>query len=83
MPVSKFIMTSIPGDIPSTAGGVTGVGVGLGVPPGVGVGLGLGVGVAVGVGVGLTDVATIGSLDAPVAKLNVTAAGLTAVGLSK
>ena len=72
----------MPGDMPRTAAGVTGVGVG--VPPGVGVGVavgvavGIGVGVAVGVGVvegdgvGL-DVGKIGKAVAPVAKVTVAA----------
>ena len=52
-------VANIPGEIPSTAGGVIdvglgkGVGVGDGDPVGVGVGTGVGVGDGVGVGVGV------------------------------
>jgi hypothetical protein len=63
------MIASIPGDIPKTAGGVTGVGEGVGEGLSVGVGVGVGVGVAVGEGVG-TAVGDTGILLAPVAKLN-------------
>ena len=52
-------VANMPGEMPSTAGGVTGVGEGDGVgvgdgdPVGVGVGIGVGVGDGVGVGVGV------------------------------
>ena len=57
---SNVIRASIPGDIPTTDAGVTGVGVGTGVPVGVGVGVGVGVAVGVGVGVGVGVVPGVG-----------------------
>ena len=88
---SKSSVASIPGDMPYTAAGVTGVGVGVGVTLGFGVGVGVavgvGVGVAVGVGVGVVGVgvgdadAKIGSPVAPVASVIVTAGVAVAVGL--
>ena len=52
-PASNVRIAAMPGDIPLTAAGVTGVGVGVGLPVGVGVGVGVGVAVGVGVGVGV------------------------------
>lgn len=81
------MIATMPGEIPSTAAGVTGVGVGVGDPVGVGLGVGVGVGVAVGVGVGVTEgvgvglaVNRIGSLLAPVKKFVATVVWLTTVG---
>ena len=90
---SKSSIANIPGEIPKTAAGVTGVGVGVGVTLGSGVGEGVGVGVAVGVGVGVgvggvgTGVGDadgkIGNPLAPVARLIVTAGVLVDVGFRK
>jgi hypothetical protein len=67
---SKLIRASIPGEIPSTAAGVTGVGVGDGEPVGVGVGVGVGVAVGVGVGVGVGVVPGVGvGLGLPVGRI--------------
>ena len=74
---SNVMRASIPGEIPTTEAGVTGVGVGDGEPVGVGVGVGVGVAVGVGVGVGVgvvpgvgvglgLPVGVIGRFDAPV-----------------
>ena len=64
-----MIRASIPGEMPVTEAGVTGVGVGEGEPVGVGVGVGVGVavGVAVGLGVGVgLPVGVTGRPEAPV-----------------
>lgn len=77
---AKLIRASIPGDIPVTEAGVTGVGVGDGDPVGVGVGVGVGVavGVAVGLGVGVgLPVGVTGKPEAPVT--NVSAGSITGV----
>lgn len=90
----KLRYTSIPGDIPNTSGGVTGVAVGAGVGvgdtvadgdgDGVGVGVGVGVGepdgVGDGVGVGLGETEIANRL-APVAKLYVAVVSEFCTGL--
>ena len=67
--VAKSTIANMPGAIPKTDDGVTGVGLAVGVA----VGVGVGVGVAVGDGVGVGE-ADIGRRLAPVEKFIVTVA---------
>ena len=65
----KSMIANIPGEMPRTAAGVTGVGVGVGLP--VGDGVGVGVGVAVGVGVGDAEGLAVGKIGNPLAPVRI------------